>query len=332
MKNLKRGTFFTLSVLGVAILLAAFWISSLMLASAREKAEAFIEETMKYKKFAEKVDYVIHYDKLTYWQREKWEPNTFFHTPDGIEACEIISSRDPNKLGSWISGGGDVNLTGDHGVTLLFWALFDRNMTAFELLLIHNADPDVTLTATIERMNERFLYQGDTVMFAAIELKDFDFILTTLPFSNEPDQRDYNGGNLLSRISNTRFLFSVRPSLAAEMIRAGVDPDVWSENYPNVPAANMVSFNRPSVAHAMILAGASPVYGSFADASVVDIVENRRTYERDIIKNTSFQRLESWLIDNGFIQPRIPDPSDTSILSSNAETTTISTELQSADQ
>lgn len=310
---------FTLSILGVAFLIAAVWISSYMLSLASAKVKSFVEATTKYSRFAEELDYVIHYDQLTHWQREKWEANTFFHTPEGIAACEIISSRDPKKLTSWISGGGDVNLTGDHGVTLLFWALFDRNMTAFELLLIHNADPDVALTATIARMNEKLLFLGDTVMFAAIELKDFDFILTALPYSDAPDQRDYNGGNLLSRISSTRFLFSVRPALAAEMIRAGVDPDVWSEKYPSVPAASMVSFNRPGVAHAMILAGASPVFGSFADASVVDIVENRRTYERDIVNDPKFARLESWLIDNGFIEPRTVDASAESGLPSSEQ-------------
>lgn len=93
------------------------------------------------------------------------------------------------------------------------------------------------------------------------------------------------------------------------MIRAGVDPDVWSEKYPSIPAASVVSFNRPGVAHVMILAGASPVFGSFADASVVDIVENRRTHEREIVKDPKFARSESWLIGNGFIEPRTSNPS-----------------------
>lgn len=211
--NSSKGTnLFTVFISGVALLMAAVRLDSYVIASAKQNAKAIVEATTKYRQFAEQVDYVIQYDKLTHWQREKWEVDAFFHSPAGIAACEIISSRDPGMLRSWISGGGDVNLTGDHGVTLLFWVLFDRKMTAFELLLIHDADPDFGLTSTIERMNEKLIFHSDTVIFAAIELKDFDFVVTALPYSDATDQRDYNEKQ--SSVENKQHaIFIQRPSL-----------------------------------------------------------------------------------------------------------------------
>lgn len=191
MNNSRRETLITLSIPGVAPPIASFWLSSHMLTLARAKAEAFAEATVKHRQFAEEVEYIIHYAELTHWQREKWEVNTFFHAREGIAACEITSLRDPEELTPWIRGGGDVNLTGDHGVTLLSWAIFDWNMTALELMFINVADPDVALTATIERLNQSLLFQGATAMLAAIELKDLEFTTTVLPCSDAPDHWDF---------------------------------------------------------------------------------------------------------------------------------------------
>ncbi|WP_146393830.1 ankyrin repeat domain-containing protein [Allorhodopirellula solitaria] len=274
--------------------------------SVRSKTRAFVDATTKYKQIAEKLDYVIHYDKLTHWQREKWEFDTFFHTSEAISGCQSVSSRDPKELRSWIRQNGDVNLVGDHGITLLFWALLDRNIKAFELLLMHGADPDLALTGNIQRTNQRPLFRGDTVMFAAIELLEFDFLQAAIPYSNSPDQRDYNGGNLLSRIARFPFFYSVRCSLLAELIRAGADPNCWLEDdiIGSVPAATMVAFDRPVLAYAMIIAGADPTFGSFADASVVDCVESKRKRQLDVIDTPGFQRLEHWLVENNFIKAR----------------------------
>jgi len=260
----------------------------------------FLQENAS--KIVESVDYAIRYDQLTHWEREEWSPETFFDSPELIDACERISSRDVGRIQEWIDEGGNPNSTGKYGVTLLFWAMLDRNHPAFSQLLMNGSDPNIAFTEDIARMNDRFVFLGDNVMFASVEFREFQFLLTALTYSDNPDQRDQSGGNLFTRLSQPRFLFSIRSYEAVTMIRAGVDPNYHSaERGHSAPASSFLIFNRADVAFAMILAGADPAVGSDSVDSVIDVVRSRRKSDHYIINDPDFCRLEKWLMTNGYL-------------------------------
>lgn len=256
-------------------------------------------------KIAKKIDRMIHYDELTHWQREEWELDTFFHTREAIKACEYISSKDTAGLSSWILAGGDINLAGDHGMTLLFWAMLDRNMDAFQELLTQGADPTITLSSAIPLKFGRYMYKDDSVLFAATEFHEFNFLLAALPFHSNPNHTCIGGLNLISRITESNTFFYTPPYVFAGLVHAGVNPDVRQGRYDSVPAATLVSLQHPASCLAIITAGADPTFQSAGGDSVVSVVRRRFGNHDPVTTLPAFQKLTLWLIEQGYLEPAI---------------------------
>lgn len=251
----------------------------------KEKFENAMVAGKELSKIAKKIDHTIHHEEPTHWKPEGWALDTFFHTPEATKACEVISAKDAAGLVDWIRAGGNVNLTGDHGMTLLFWAMLDRNMNAFHTLLMHGANPMITLSSAIPLKSGKHMHKDDSVLFAAIEFHEFDFLLMALPFHSNPNHTCIGGLNLISRITASNAFLHTPPYVFACLVYAGVNPNVREPRNGLVPAVSLVLSKRTASCFVMLVAGADPTFQTAAGTSVVSVVR-KRLDNRDPVTTT----------------------------------------------
>ncbi|HUF80527.1 MAG TPA: ankyrin repeat domain-containing protein [Burkholderiales bacterium] len=109
------------------------------------------------------------------------------------EPVEAIQKRDTNRLRRWLDGGGEARAAGNHGMTLLHWALLAEDLQGFQLLLARGADPNTRLE------------DGAALMPLAATHPDSSFLTLALRYGGDPNTTDGRGYTPLMRsITNRR--------------------------------------------------------------------------------------------------------------------------------
>lgn len=233
------------------------------------------------------------------WQTEKWTPEDFFLDEKTQRVCHAISSKDMEALRMEIASVDDVNQAGINGVTLLHWALFDDNLDAFQLLLQEGADPDATLSDFMKLKSRRPLNQGDSILFTAIHLKEFDFFYAALEHASDVNQSDIWGRSLLIAATDAFTVHSISRTFVNRLAERGIDLN-QQDRYGSTAAYRAIESNRPEVCLYILQAGADPDIPTNEGENVADrlgvIMEIEKRLQRQPLGITqAHDDLQTWL-------------------------------------
>lgn len=284
---------------GIPLLL---WFSVTVVRTIKKHNEAATE----IRKIVRAFDDAIHYDERSMAYNEKWAPEDFFDTEEAINACNVISSGDPELLAELLRSGIDVNLTGKKGVTLLHWAFFDDKLDAFTQLLEAGTDPDKKLTGLIKRKRHYPIRFGDSILFSAMRIGKWDHFFSALKHTNDINQRDVMDKTLINASTGIVEISYLREDHLQRMIDAGVDLNS-QDQHGGTAAMNTLNNRRPKLCLVLLKAGADtsiknnrgntistrlPIVRSVVKRSVSDIPGSDERYLTD------YDQLAQWLDEN----------------------------------
>lgn len=169
---------------------------------------------------------VLATQKNELWKRTRgvvgiagWLATDYFDDERILMACDTIFTGDCAKLESLIDDGCDVNVQGKCGLTLLHWALACNDLKCFQLLLQNGANPELSVSCTIDSPYVVFCWSGDTIILTcAREGFSSDFLLAALKYCKNPNAQTAQGKKLISLARRKRLCF--RP-----VLEAGADPN-----------------------------------------------------------------------------------------------------------
>ncbi len=230
----------------------------------------FWEEAGAYRRLVERRD-----GKWGIIDWENWQPSDFFSDSKQLVLCRAISYGSIDDVKEALATDVSLDRPGKFGVTVLYWAYFSDNMEAFELLLEYGADPDDALTDGISTKGVTpAFHPGDSVAISVIKhWHDTDYCLTALKFSDNPNQTDCLGDNLLhiyfayGRRNSTSFLH--------DLAKANVDLD--HPNRYGTPACHRVlrdSAVQVDMCLTLLKAGADPGVIDEDGNDVADLLES----------------------------------------------------------
>lgn len=224
-----------------------------------------------------------------------------FKTPLLRDMAKTISARNTDKLSelSMAYPDADLNGQGKYGLTLLYWALIEDNVEAYEFLLNRGASPDAKVTATMfykERRKTREFFEGDTVLISSLRWFKSKYCAKAIPFSKKVDHRDIVGQSLL-HIVISRVMYSDYREAVSAMLKAGLDP-----NEPNkyrrevVPVRYACSFQEYGVTRILLEHGAHVRVED--DYDIAESVERYAKNNPKLLKRDDFRQLVEWLQKN----------------------------------
>jgi len=92
------------------------------------------------------------------------DPKMFYKKQKVVELCDAITARDVRRMAELIDSGVDVNATGKHNMTPLYWAYFvDDDPRPFGLLLKHGANPNVACGFVLDGWPSKITHGGNSV-------------------------------------------------------------------------------------------------------------------------------------------------------------------------
>jgi ankyrin repeat protein len=99
-----------------------------------------------------------------------------------LALAEAAGCGDANKINRLVAAGANVNVTGQHEITPLWWALWTRNLEGFEALLDNGANPNA-------RRAERY-----SIMYLTADMEDSKFLAAALKHGGNPNLLDGQSG------------------------------------------------------------------------------------------------------------------------------------------
>lgn len=211
-------------------------------------------------------------------EREGWRSDDFFSAPKYLEICEAISYRNDAKLTELIKENVDLNVQGVNGFTLLYWAFVEQNLSAFNILLKHGANPDLALSQTIEGKHYSFII-NDNILFTSLHCMRPQFCMAALPYSKDVNRRRGGKDNLLHA-----YFWHHGSSLKMleALIEAGVDVNaVGSFGYT---PCHYAASRKPEFCIPLIEAGSDPKIRNDEGQTVVEMLERERARLAAVIK------------------------------------------------
>lgn len=240
----------------------------------------------------------------------KWQASDFFDKKKLLPLCEAISAGDVQTVRRLIDSGVNLNASGKHGLTPLYWAYIVDNMELFKLLLKHGADPDQKLQEPIGPRWQRPFFRGDSVMWSSLKQTRPDYCLAALPYTADADQVGQTGDNFINL-----FLIEdlgVTPVRMRRFIQFGIDvnrKDRFGETPCHQALVSQTGWDRPNACLELLKAGADPrSRHTNGLGDVADRVESRLSKLKDDDK--SYDQLVAWLNEN-YRKIHIPDDPQT---------------------
>lgn len=105
------------------------------------------------------------------------DPGEVFNDPDSLSLANAVQGGQVDEIAQLVAGGTDVESTGDHGTTMLQWAVMTSNHDALSALLAAGADPN------------RTGHDGDGPLHLAAFHSDPAYLVTLLDAGADPDLR-----------------------------------------------------------------------------------------------------------------------------------------------
>jgi len=209
-----------------------------------------------------------------------------FEDPAAAELAEAIAARDDARVRA-LAPAVDLSTRGDEQVTLLEWALLNKNAAALQLLLDAGADP------------AQPGLDDDTVVHLAAQDDDPAYLRLLLAHGASPDvAASDNGATPLSAA-----LMADRVEQFRMLLAAGADPG-HADRAGNTPLHVAGKINRPGRAIDLLRAGADAAARNAQDATFEDYLVMTDPELFDDRARADLDALIDWLREHPTPAPR----------------------------
>ncbi len=230
---------------------------------------------------------------------EGWKPDRFFDQPNAIEICQAISEHDRNRLSKLLRQPSALKVSGEGGVTVLYWAYFENDLESFKKLLAAGADTDAKLTDAVRLKYKRGLRPGDSILFTCLMHNKFDFFFAALDHTPNVNQTGCGNQSLLHTALRSGSIISLESF--RKIIGTGIDLNL--RDYRGSLAAYTALFNcKPNHCLMLLQEGIDRM----DDSTIDDIVAEARGTPVSPCTMESRAELLAW------IDEHIPDASSES--------------------
>lgn len=252
-----------------------------------------------------------------------WQAEDFFEDPRVIDLCHAIERNDVAEMERLIALGVDVNTIGNHGVTLLLWAMPDGKLERFECLLRHGANPNVTQTTDFGKFKRGMHYLGKVwgVTYRGFPRKGIavTHLACTSPLPQYVRLIFSHGGdaNLIYERQGENSLWKEVPlnmvfgreipnthERVAILLNQGADPDYRQKEYELTPV--MKSVERKDYGTALLLLKNGADYSiarrqnNYSTHLTKEVLRDERYLPfEDAKKATEYRALIDWLVEHG---------------------------------
>lgn len=169
------------------------------------------------------------------------DPEGLFSEGAALGLARAVQAGDTDEIGALISAGTDVEITGDHGTTMLQWAVMTSKHDSLVALLAAGADPDITG------------HDGNGPIHEAAFHSDPAYLVSLLEAGADPDLRgEVTGSTALKNAlrNNVDEPFYL-------LLEAGADVNIVDKNGDG-PIHTAARTNKGAALLALLEAGADP--------------------------------------------------------------------------
>lgn len=169
------------------------------------------------------------------------DPGELFSHPDALGLARAVQDGQTDEIARLVAAGTDVESTGEHGTTMLQWAVMTNSIDGLSALLAAGADPD------------RTGHDGDGPLHLAAFHSDPAYLVMLLDAGADPDLRgEVTGGTPLKQalLNNVDTTFH-------RLLEAGADVTIADRNGDG-PVHVAARTNKGAALLALLEAGADP--------------------------------------------------------------------------
>lgn len=229
--------------------------------------------------------------------KHRWVATEYFTDPLMIEACAAIESDDLAMIKEILRRDVDINKVGLKGVTLLLWALPNKDPAIFELLLANGADPNIRSEVKIGKGEPDTL--DATVTLVAARFGSITQFRSVLEHGGDPNTvQEYLSRSLLHVLITHA---GVPDRLAKIDVLLSFNPDlnVASGTY-DTPMMAAVGRNNYNVALKILDAGGDPdIYKQRSNQKLIHYVVRNKGMRLSPNPSDSLDELMARLEENG---------------------------------
>lgn len=204
-------------------------------------------------------------------------PRDIFPDPRAADLAEALVDGDPGKVRA-LAATSDLAVHGDQRITLLQWALLNRNLEGMQALLDAGADP------------AQPGMDGDTVVHFAAMFDDPRFLEALLARGVDPDTANGDTGAVPLRST----LVADRETQFRMLLSAGADPD-RADLIGNTPLHVAGLVNQPQRVLALLDAGADPARRNAQDVTFQRYLFMPRPDLLEAEASRAWESVLSWL-------------------------------------
>lgn len=179
-----------------------------------------------------------------------------------LELAEAAGNGNVSQIENLIKMGADPNRPGQHGATLLMWALLKRNKSGFLKLLEFGADPNFVSDPISE------YDRGRSVMMMAAACEDPEFLRMALTHKGSP--------NAVGHIPGRTIIFEAVFNEHVENIKIissfGGDLN-HQDKFGDTPMIRAVLASRYDIVYLLMELGADPGLRAKKGGNVADLIE-----------------------------------------------------------
>lgn len=204
-------------------------------------------------------------------------PRDIFPDPRAADLAEALVDGDPARVRA-LASTSDLAVHGDKRVTLLQWALLNRNLEGMQALLDAGADP------------AQPGMDGDTVVHFAAMFDDPRFLEALLARGADPDTVNGDTGAVPLRST----MVADRETQFRMLLSAGADPD-RADDMGNTPLHVAGLVNQPQRVLALLDAGADPARRNAQDVTFQRYLFMPRPDLLEADASRAWESVLSWL-------------------------------------
>ncbi|MCC7249199.1 MAG: ankyrin repeat domain-containing protein [Lysobacter sp.] len=207
--------------------------------------------------------------------------NRIFPDPAVARLADAAARGDRRQVAE-LAPGVDLAATGDDGVTLLQWALFNKSADGLEALLEAGANP-----------NQPGL-DGDTVVHLAAMANDDAYLKILLAKGADPNAPQAETGAMPLRSA----MMGERVEQFRALLAAGADPN-RADRMGNTPLHVAGQINEPARALDLLQAGADPMAKNLQGATFQRYLFMTRVDLLNAETRKDREAVQAWLTEHG---------------------------------